>query len=325
MRLFHTAVKMSLVGVIASLIAAFFGLEFYLTAGILAILSIHLTKKDSIMISSRRVIDTLFGLALATLMFIAFGYNFLVFSIFVFIFAYVSFILKISEGIVPGLVLVTHLLLNNEFSGALLLNEVALLMIAVIVSLTFNLFYPQQTQKELDSHVLTVDQLVKDHLFMLGLLLKDPLYKDEYSKHFIVLDKKILETIDLVELVDKDLLFYNDHSYLAYFHMRKEQANYIRHMYEHALRINELSPYGLEISKFIIELSYDIGLYNKAHFQLKKLEDLLATYKKSELPKSRDEFELRATLYQIVHEIMSLLRVKINFHHEYPNFLNLIH
>ena len=47
---------------------------------------------------------------------------------------------------------------------------------------------------------------------MLAILLKDPDYHVEYYRHYAVLDKKIAQTIDEVELADKDLLFSNDHS-----------------------------------------------------------------------------------------------------------------
>ncbi len=320
MRLFHTAIKMSLVGVIASLVAFSLSLDYYLTAGILAILSIHLTKRDSLQISLRRLIDAFYGLMLATLMFIAFGYSFLVFSIFVFIFAYTSWVLKISEGIVPALVLVTHLLIKGSFDGGLLFNEFLLITIAVAIASVFNIIYPTSSEKTLDSYVKTIDQLVRDHLFMLSILLKDPEYHDEYYRHYAMLNKKISETIDIVELVDKDLLFQNDHSYLSYFHMRKEQTNYIRHMYQQALKIKTLHPFALEISTFVKELTYDIGIYNKAIFQLKKLDQLQQTYKEASLPETREEFEIRAMLYQILNEIESLLMVKVEFHHQYPNF-----
>ncbi len=320
MRLFHTAVKMTLVGVIASLIAKFIGLEFWLTAGILAILSIHLTKRDSVVISSRRLIDSVFGLLLATLMFISFGYNYWVFFIFIFIFTYISWMLKISEGIVPGLVLVTHLLIENTFSLSLLANELSLIFISIGIATIFNILYPQSTEKELVMHVKSIDTLVADHLFMLSLLLKDPDYNEEYYRHYSLLDHKIQEYIDIVELVDKDLLFQNDHSYLAYFHMRKEQTSYIRHMYLQALKIKKLHQYALEISDYLVTLSKDIGQYNKAVEQLRKLDVIQQEFKVSSLPSTREEFEIRATLYQILIEIESLLLVKVNFHHQFPDF-----
>jgi len=320
MRVLHTAIKMSLVGVITSLVTRALGLEYWLTAGIVAILSISLTKKDSLLSSVKRVIDAIFGLMLSTLMFLAFGYNFAVFSVFIFIFAYASFQLKIHEGIVLSLVLVSHLLSEGTFNFNMIGNELAILFIAVGVAMFFNIIYPQSTEKVLDKHVSSIDQLIRDHLFMLAILLKDPDYHDEYYRHYATLDRKISQTIDEVEMVDKDLLFSNDHSYLAYFHMRKEQSSYIRHMYEHAFRLRQIHPFAVEISDYIKTIANDIGLYDRATGQLKRLSLILQHYKTSPLPATREEFEMRASLFYILNEIESFLVVKVDFHHSFPNF-----
>ena len=320
MRVLHTTIKMTLVAVITSLITRELGLEYWLTAGIVALLSISLTKKDSLVSSIRRVVDAIFGLMLSTLMFLAFGYTFTVFAIFIFIFAYASFQLKLHEGIVLSLVLVSHLLSEGEFNFNMIGNELAILFIAVGVAMLFNIIYPQSTEKVLDRHVHSIDQLIRDHLFMLSILLKDPEYHDEYYRHYATLDHKITDTIDEVELVDKDLLFSNDHSYLAYFHMRKEQSSYIRHMYEHAFRLKVAHPFALEISDYIKTLASDIGLYDRATGQLKQLSLLLQHYKSAPLPQTREEFEIRASLFYILNEIESFLVVKVDFHHSFPNF-----
>jgi uncharacterized membrane protein YgaE (UPF0421/DUF939 family) len=311
---------MTLVGVIASLLARLFRLDYWMTAGVVAILSIHLTKRDSLIYSLRRMIDALFAIVLATVLFIGLGYEFYVYSIFILIFIYSSFVFKIAEGIVLSVVLVTHLYQEGDFSLPLLLNEFYILLISIGVATIFNILYPTSSEKELNKHVESIDQLVRDHLFMLHLLLKDPAYNEEYYRHYVAIDHKIQKTIDIVELVDKDMLFQNDHSYLAYLHMRKEQNSYIRHMYQQALKIKRLHPYALEISAFIIDLSYDIGVYNKAFAQLKNLDLIQQRYKESTLPETREEFEIRAMLYQILNEIESLLMVKVQFHHSYPDF-----
>jgi len=53
---------------------------------------------------------------------------------------------------------------------------------------------------------------------------------------------------------------------------------------------------------------------------LKNLDKLQIKYKASALPETREEFEVRAMLYQILNEIESFLMVKVQFHHLYPEF-----
>lgn len=325
MRLLSTAIKMTFVGIVASLIAKSLTLEYWATTGIVGILSISLTKKDTLFSSFRRLIDALFGLMLATLMFLAFGYEFWVFGIFMFIFAYFSLTFKLQEGLVLTLVLVVHLLQHGRFDMYMIGNELLILFIAIGLAIIVNFVYPQSSEKRMIEHIVHIDGLIKDHLFMLSILLRDPEYQDEYHQHFIVLDKKINVTMDQIELYDKDLIFFNDHAYLAYFHMRREQSSYIRHMYQHALKLKYPHPFTHEISGFIKQLSYDIGQFDKATTQLRNLTTLREHYKQTTLPQTREEFELRASLYQLLNEIESFLNVKVNFHHDHPHFGHINH
>lgn len=322
MRILNTAIKMALACLIASLIAQFLGFQYWITSGVIAVLSIQLTKKDSFTVAIKRSLDAILGLLGATLFFVVFGYHFWVFSIFVLVFAYASFKLKIQEGIVPVLVLVTHLMAFGTFSLSLLLEEFAIMFIAVGVVLLFDLFYPISYQKEFNEHTKEIDRLLADHIFMFSLLLKDKVVKSDCEIHYQKLSERMAQAIQHAKLLDKDLLFQNDHSYLSYLEMRNAQKNHVNHMYQHATKIETSHPFILEIAYFVEQLSYDIGYYDKASGQLEKLNTLKLAYKKSDLPKTRPEFETRAMLYQIVNEIEYLLKVKIAFHQKYPQFVH---
>jgi uncharacterized membrane protein YgaE (UPF0421/DUF939 family) len=47
---------------------------------------------------------------------------------------------------------------------------------------------------------------------------------------------------------------------------------------------------------------------------------MLTKYRLSDLPKTREEFETRAILYQILLELESFIKIKIEFYHTYPSF-----
>jgi uncharacterized membrane protein YgaE (UPF0421/DUF939 family) len=50
------------------------------------------------------------------------------------------------------------------------------------------------------------------------------------------------------------------------------------------------------------------------------INDLLEKYRLSELPKTREEFESRAILYQVLLELESLLNVNVQFYEAHPDF-----
>jgi len=320
MNMIHTTIKMTLVTLIAGLISRWIGLEYWLTGGILALLSIQLTKKDSIVIAIKRIIDVFYAMFLSLLLFWIFGYEFWVFMIIVFVLTLSSFYFKIQEGIVPALVVVTHFLVKGEFSFAFFVDESLLVLVSIGIAMIFNTFYPTAGEKALLKHIETIDGYMKDHLMMLSFLVKDPEYHETYFMYYNQLDQKLKSVIQQVEITDKDILFQNDQSYLAYVYMRSTQATYLNHMFEQAVKVKCIHPYAEEISNYIKKLCFAIGHFDEGEKHMSEIHDMLSKYRLSDLPKTREEFETRAILYQILLELESFIKIKIEFYHTYPEF-----
>ena len=320
MRVLHTAIKMTLVTMIAGLVSRWIGLDYWLTGGVLALLSIQLTKKDSITIGIKRIVDVFFAMVLSTIFFVFLGYDFWVFIIVTFIFSLASWRLKIAEGIVPALVIVTHLLIFGEFSYAFFIDEVLLVVVSIGIAMIFNTFYPTFGEKALRKYIDVIDGYIKDHLLMLSFLIKDFEYHETYYKHYEFLEKKLSDTIHQVELSDKDILFQNDQGYLSYVYMRRTQATYMKHMFDQGAKVKLHHRYAKEISDYVKDLSYAIGLPDEGEKHLKQIHDMLDKYRLSALPRTREEFETRAILYQIMLELETFVKVKIEFYETYPDF-----
>lgn len=320
MRIVHTTIKMTLVTLVAGLISRWIGLEYWLTGGILALLSIQLTKKDSIVIAAKRIVDVFYAMFLSIFLFWLFGYEFWVFIGVVFILVLSSFYFKIQEGIVPALVVVTHFLVKGSFSFEFFIEESLLVIVSIGIAMVFNTFYPTGGEKVLLKHIETIDGYIKDHLMMLSFLVKDPEYHETYAIYYNQLDQKLKSIIQQVEITDKNILFQNDQSYLSYVYMRSTQANYLKHMFDQAVKVKCIHPYAEEISNYIKTLCFAIGSFDEGEKHIKIINDMLSKYRLSDLPKTREEFETRAILYQILLELESFIKVKTEFYHTYPDF-----
>ncbi|AUD65428.1 hypothetical protein BK011_06885 [Tenericutes bacterium MZ-XQ] len=320
MRIVHTTIKMTLVTLVAGLISRWIGLEYWLTGGILALLSIQLTKKDSMIIAAKRILDVFYAMFLSIFLFWLFGYEFWVFIVLVFILVLSSFYFKIQEGIVPALVVVTHFLVKGSFSFEFLIEESLLVIVSIGIAMIFNTFYPTGGEKVLIKYIETIDGYMKDHLMMLSFLVKDPEYHETYSSYYNQLEQKLKSIIQQVEITDKNILFQNDQSYLAYVYMRSTQARYLNHMFEQAVKVKCIHPYAEEIAIFIKKLCFAIGHYDEGQKHLNTIHEMLSKYRLSDLPKTRDEFESRAILYQILLELESFIQVKLEFYKTYPKF-----
>lgn len=312
--------QMTITAIVSYLIAHALKLDYAITAGILAILSTQLTKKESFSVAVKRSLDTVLGLSLASLMFVFFGYNVWVFWLFTFIFTVLSFTLNIEIGLVSVLVLVSHLLSHGEFSINVLVNEFAIMGIAIVVVLIYDLAFPSPSTKEFKVIIDEIDAVQKEHMGVIVQFLKKEINEFETNKHYKESLKLFNENYNKAIILDKDLLFQKDNQYLSYLEMRKRQMNNVNHIYQHGLKLTIEHENLNMIITFIEELILHVGYADQATSQKEKLKEMQTYYKKTKLPKTRDEFETRAMLYQILNELEYFLDVKINFHKKYPSF-----
>lgn len=317
----HTTIKLIIVGVISGLIAYLLNIENFILVGVIGILSVSITKKDSLINGLKRYIDVLFALTLSTILYLIFGFELHILVLFLSIFIFGSYATKIDVGLVPSIVLANHVFAYQGFDWPFFIDEVLIITIGTGVALLVSMTYPQDWNKKIKKQIADVDQMLKDHLFMLSILLNQKDNKDTFLEHHYLLNKEITRKINEAEISDKNIIFSNDHRYLAYLYMRRNQITYINNMYKSAAKIKYFHDYQKIIAKYIEQLIQDIGDENKADYQLDKLNTLRNQFSKEELPKTRSEFETRAMLFHIIEDLDSMLNAKKLFHQRYPNFV----
>jgi len=318
-RYIHTTIKMSLASLISILIAELFNLEYAITAGILAVLSVQLTRKDSTVVAFKRFTDAILALILSSLLFVLLGYNVYSFTLFTIIFIALSFTLNIQIGIVPSLVLASHLLLYGSFNFSLVINGLLLIGIAIAVTLILNLVYPLNIKKSMQHYIDSIDNLIKKEITLLADYLSDAIANDTYHRMHLSHQQTIENILEKAKLVDKDILFAKDHMPMSYIFMRHAQMLRLSRLFDLRQGLTGQHLHALVLSDYMRSLSIDIGLSNKAKTQLDKLKTLILLYKEKPLPKTRVEFETRSTLYQMLFEIEAFLNEKIQFHERYTD------
>ena len=319
-QILSTTLKITLVGVTSSLIAWLIGIDNFLLVGILGILCVSPTKKDSLVLGVKRLSDVIFALLLSTLLFVLIGFELYTFVIFIFLFVLGSYLTKIEIGLVPGIVLVNHVYTLGQFDMMFLLEEILIISVAVGVALVVNTLYPESWHKRIVTDIKSIDAMLQDHLYMLSIVLNQTKDLEAFKEHFERMSKQILMRIEKAELQDRNRVFSNDLAYVAYLYARRNQLYYMNHMYDSAFRLNEEHNHQKEIARYIEQLSFDIGDENKADKQVEILNGLISKFKEQPLPKTRNEFETRALLYHMLTDLRSMLEVKRLFHQRYPDF-----
>lgn len=315
-QVFHISLKMTLAGVIALIIAYLLKLEYYTTASAIAILSIQWTKTDFINIAIKRLISGLAAIALASLLFTQIDDGFIAFFIFLLIFTTFSWVFKLSEGIVPSVVIVTHFILVPQVTLAFVIDEILVIIIAILVAFVINMFYPQFSFKKVKHDLHKVDNIISTQLKATAsnLIKGNELTNINESKQAL---RKIMNE---AKMVDRDILIRNDHRFITYLYMRRTQLETIELIAKHLKLIKDDHEYKTKVANFIDKISHNINFEDNASLLKEELSEMQTYFMESSLPKTRKEFETRAMLFQIINELSLFLQLKIDFHKQYPTF-----
>ena len=305
-------IKTAIGATIAILLSDAIGLKYGTAAGVITILSIQSTKRQSIEMAINRLVATFIALGIATLLFGTLGHHTLVFGIYLTMFIPIAAKLKVGEGIVPASVLVTHLLTSEEVTVALLINEILLVVIGAGVALILNLYMPS-----IEKHLYTIRNQIERDMYELFMDMAKALEKRSVSIEegmlYTNIEKSIKKGREEAYKHTNNHLFANVTVYERYFAMRWEQFQVMLYMREHFGRIFMCFEETKEVAGFTRQVAESIKGRIESKLLLEQLEALREHFRQSELPKTREEFENRAMLYQFLNDIERFLVIKQSF------------
>ena len=119
----HRVLKTAFGTFLAVYIAQLLGIRFAATAGIVTIISIQSTKKESLSIAIERFIASSIGLTIAVILMYFIGFNPFALGIFILIFMPLCLKFNLFQGFLATVVLSTHILAAKEISINMLINE----------------------------------------------------------------------------------------------------------------------------------------------------------------------------------------------------------
>ncbi|MBN6888790.1 uncharacterized membrane protein YgaE (UPF0421/DUF939 family) [Cytobacillus horneckiae] len=310
-RIGYRTVKTALGASIAIMIAQMAGLDNYVSAGILTILCVKVTKKDSLRASWDRIFACILALIIASLLFELLAYHPLIIGLVLLLFIPTAVMLKASDGIVTSAVIIIHIYAAEQVTAELIVNELGIILIGVGVALLANLYMPSLDIK-LKEYQVEIEQNFKRMFDEIVIYLRT----NESNWD----GREITETYTLIEEA-KALAFRevenhvlrNESLYYSYFKMREKQFEIIEHVLPIVTSIDQYVEQAETIADFIEELSENIHPGNTASIFINKLHDMRAEFAKMELPKTREEFEARADLLYFTKEMEEYLIIKSKF------------
>ncbi|MCK3942302.1 aromatic acid exporter family protein [Streptococcus suis] len=310
-------IKLIFATVLAIYLATALGLSYATAAGIIAILSVLDTRKSSFKMARNRLFSTLLALTIAVLTFALFGFGIWTLGIYLALYVPLAYRFNWEAGIAPSTVLVTHLLLEQDISLIFLGNELTLFLIGAGLALLFNLYMPSQ-EKKIQTYHDQVEDLLRQILLRFEAFLLNGDGRNE-AELITQLDKTLDEALKVVYLDRHNQLFQQTNYQVHYFEMRAAQNKILRTM---AGNINKCLLEGREnviLSSLFERAAQQLSRENSAKELLLDIDLFHATFRERPLPQTREEFETRATLFQLLHDMEAFIRLKVDFYEVYKD------
>lgn len=307
----YRTIKTALGATLAIIIAQMLNLEYFSAAGIIAILCIQVTKKKSVYVSWHRFLACLIAMAYASLLFQFIAFHPLIIGLILLIFIPTTVALKINEGIVTSSVIIMHLYGSGNITFSLLINETILIAVGVGVALVMNLYMPS-----VDDKLLAYQESIETNFSAILMGIVRYLRDNDHTWD----GKEITETANLLNQA-KSLAFRDvenhflreEDLYYHYFKMREKQFEIIERILPLVTNIPLVVKQSGIVADFIEDLAENVHPQNTAILYLKKLEEMEIHFRGMALPKTREEFESRAALLQLMKEMERYLLLKHSF------------
>ncbi|MGE7601318.1 aromatic acid exporter family protein [Peribacillus sp. NPDC097675] len=307
----YRTIKTALGTSIAIIIAQLLGLDNFSSAGIITILCIQVTKKKSVYASWHRFLACIIAMVYSTLLFQFIAFHPLVIGLILLIFIPTTVALNVNEGIVTSSVIILHLYGSGKITLSLLLNETILIAVGVGVALIMNLYMPSVEKK-----LFAYQDEIETNFSAILMAVVRYLRNNDHSWD----GKEITKTASLLNeaksLAFKDVenhFLREEDLHYHYFKMREKQFEIIERILPLVTNIPLVVKQSGILADFIEDLAENVHPQNTAILYLKKLEELEEFFKGMELPQTREEFESRAALLQLMKEMERYLWLKHSF------------
>lgn len=344
-------IKLTAAAILAMIAANLLGLKFAATAGIITILSIQNTKKETLRVACRRGLAFLCALGIAAAAFSVLDFTVFAFALYLFFFSCICLCFGWTEAIAMDSVLITHFLTEENMGTALMVNEISLFLIGTGMGILANLHLHQETdlykrlQHEADWRMRTALKQMETLLLAGGKKeavscgrAEAELYENAAGAggkaaraggNAAGADGKALEqkAKECLEELEKALSALQECAYrnwnnsffqtsvyeTEYAVMRSRQAEVLHHIYASVKMTESMPRQAGQVAALIgrIEAEYDRD--NTVEALQQALGELFAEMRGDALPRTREEFEARAVLFYLLKQLEEFLQLKRDF------------
>ncbi|MBC5628907.1 aromatic acid exporter family protein [Clostridium sp. NSJ-6] len=310
--IYNLAFKMALSATIALVIGESLGFKYSTVAAVIAILGIQDTRRKALIVGRNRAVACIIGQILSLIVYGILGNGAISFGIFLLILIPITSRLKIQEGMIASVVLSTHLLVADKIDLPLIINEFGIMIIGIGVASIANLFMPA-LEDEFRKDKIWIEEKYKVILLKMSKSLLTQTVDIDEQKIMDDIEKNLIRSNITAYKIVNNNFFKSSSYYTDYIAMRRNQFDTIKKMRKNFERFSMPVDQMKNMAMFLKRVAEDIRENNDCKEHLYRLEKLKLQYKNMELPKTREEFENRAQLLNLLNDMEDFLNIKRNF------------
>ena len=305
-------IKITLAAVLAILCAQALKLDFAVSAGIVAILSVQPTKKETLRTALARLLAFAVALVISITLFNLLGFSVRVFFLYLLIFILVCQWRKWISAMAMDSVLISHFLSFGKTGPAEIKNEVLLFVLGVGFGILVNLLLHKKTNyiEELKKQT---DNQIKQALHRMALRIQNPALTDYDGSCFTALNQSLFIAKKQAEENYNNQFSKTDTFDSRYLKMREKQTKILYEMFKAARALHTIPATAPLLANFLEKVSNEYHKDNDVKALLEELALIHDKMKAHPLPQTRTEFEDRANLFILMERLKEFLQIKHDF------------
>lgn len=318
----YRTIKTAIGAGLAIWLATLLELEFASFAAIITIMCIEKTKKRTIHSIRKKFFASLLSLLLGSIIFEILGYHPIVLTLFILLFVPLLIKARIQEGLVTSIVILLHIYTVQEVNLENILNELYIILIGTGIAFIVNSIMPS-FKKEIRNYRTKIEEQFSKILYEYSALLKN--CKRTWNRTELDEVEKMINQAKnyVIQDVENHLLRKENKDYF-YLEMRENQLDILKQM-ESIITLVASSMIEVKQRDMLANIFLNISQHvdsGDTTIALKQLEEYEDSIREMELPKTREEFEIRANLFYLNFEIKNYLIIKKNIF-EKSEFVNI--
>lgn len=313
-KLFLQAAKIAVGSSLGMCIAEKMNLQFATSVGTITLLTLVMTKWDTVRLSVYRILSFGISVLLAGVLFQTIRSEWVAYGAYIFLVFLICTFLDWKAVISVNAVIGTHFLVERDFSYAFIRNEFLLVLTGITIALVLNLFHGNRSHQ--DHIIKNMRQTEQDLQMILGELaayLDDQRMQRDVWADLRLLEEQLHHRIaESYEYQDNTFSAHPEY-YINYFEMRMGQCQVLHSLHSEMRKIRKIPKQAKIVSQYIVYLIAYVTEINVPTEQMKALDEIFKHMENEPLPTSREEFENRALLYHVLMDLEEFLILKKRF------------